>query len=364
MEKTPFYILTPCVKGSLLEQTQDIYRQLQAIIAQSSLSLQALLQARLYVSDATNQCPLLRSTQLVKALEPTGVLTYIEQPPLLGTKIALLLAFVQGKVTEREVHQLADGYVAIIRSNSLTYIMQTVRLSTDVKDEDAEKQTLHAFESHIAQLRARGMNLKEHCHRTWIYVRDIDRHYASVVKARNELFAREELTADTHFIASTGIGGACEHAEALVSIDFFSVSGLDSDKVGYLHAPSYLNSTHEYGVAFERGTWIDLPNERLFIVSGTASIDATGQCVHRGDVLTQAGHLFLNIEKLLESGGGALSDVAYFIVYLRDVSDYVAVQSYMRLRFPHIPMLITEARVCRPEWLIEVECMATKKIYK
>lgn len=360
MERSFFYILSTRVNGTLLEQAQDIYDQLQAIIVQPFTPLNALLQARLYVSDAANQCEMLRSSELAKALQPTGVLTYIEQPPLSGAKIALLLSFVMGEVIGREVHQLSDGHIAIIRTNLLTYVMQTVRPCAEARGEDAELQTRHAFESHIAQLSSLGMSLKNHCHRTWIYVRDIDRHYAAVVKARNELFEREGLTSETHYIASTGIGGAGEHADALVCVDFLSIGGLNASQIGYLHAPQYLNSTHEYGVAFERGTWLDLPQRRLFLVSGTASINASGQCVHRGDVLTQAGRLFLNIEKLLESGGGTLHEVSYFIVYLRDVADYVAVRDYMHLRFPHKPVLITEARVCRPEWLIEVECMATK----
>ena len=76
------------------------------------------------------------------------------------------------------------------------------------------------------------------------------------------------------------------------------------------------------------------------------------------DVVTQTGRLFLNIEKLLDSTGATLKDVKYLIVYLRDVADYPQVQQYLRLRFPGLPFLVTEARVCRPEWLIEVECMA------
>ena len=98
----------------------------------------------------------------------------------------------------------------------------------------------------------------------------------------------------------------------------------------------------------------------LYFISGTASIDKYGQCVHRGDVLTQTGRLFLNIEKLLNDGGATLSDVRYMVVYLRDITDYVKVAEYMRVRFPMVPYLILEARVCRPEWLIEVECIATR----
>ena len=50
----------------------------------------------------------------------------------------------------------------------------------------------------------------------------------------------------------------------------------------------------------------------------------------------------------------------YMVVYLRDISDYPAVARYLALRFPEVPLLITDARVCRPEWLIEVEGVAVR----
>ena len=42
--------------------------------------------------------------------------------------------------------------------------------------------------------------------RTWIYIKDIDNNYIDMVRARNEIFDKNNLTKDTHFIASTGIG--------------------------------------------------------------------------------------------------------------------------------------------------------------
>ena len=192
-------------------------------------------------------------------------------------------------------------------------------------------------------------------------MRDIDCQYHDVVVARNEVFARQGLTKDTHYIASTGIEGASACAGALVAADFLSVQGAQASSVRYLTAPGYLNPTHEYGVAFERGTAIDLPGGRHYFISGTASIDHRGQCVHEGDVETQAGRLFMNIEQLLRDGGATLRDVRYFIVYLRDVADAPVIRRYMALRFPHVPCLLTLGRVCRPQWLIEVECVAVKE---
>lgn len=360
MENCRFYVLQPEAGQTLLQQADDLLHQMENLLRAGECSLDALLQMRIYVTDAANQCVDLRAHRLVADFCGLGVVSFVEQPPLGGGKLAVLLWFVAGKVEGREVRQLPDGQCVRLTVDGLDYLFQTVRWTGEEMPETPELQTKQAFCSHEAQLRSLGLNLKDHCQRTWIYVRDVDNQYAEVVKARNDVFGQCGLTPETHFIASTGIGGASECVNASVAIDFFSVGGLPAEAVSYLHALDYLNPTHEYGVAFERGTRLSLSREQLYMISGTASIDRTGACVHRGDVLTQTGRLFLNIEKLLQSGGASLADVSYFVVYLRDVADKASVSRYLRLRFPDVPCLVLSGRVCRPEWLIEVECMAVK----
>ena len=52
----------------------------------------------------------------------------------------------------------------------------------------------------------------------------------------------------------------------------------------------------------------------------------------------------------------------HIIVYLRDVADYTVVSGMFRRKFPDIPTVIVLAPVCRPEWLVEMECMAIRRI--
>ena len=137
-----------------------------------------------------------------------------------------------------------------------------------------------------------------------------------------------------------------------------SVDGLQRNDVRYLQALKYLNHTREYGVAFERATSLDANGQRYLMLSGTASIDNQGKVLYERDVQAQTERLFLNIEKLLNDGGASLSNLEYAIVYLRDISDYPVVAAYLKKRLHHLPVLIVEARVCRPGWLIEVEGIA------
>ena len=66
-----------------------------------------------------------------------------------------------------------------------------------------------------------------------------------------------------------------------------------------------------------------------------------------------------NVEALLAETEMNIKDhVAQITVYLRDTADYTTVRHLFSTRFPHIPTVITLAPVCRPEWLIEMECIA------
>ena len=216
------------------------------------------------------------------------------------------------------------------------------------------------FDKYIKSITQRGLTLKEHCVRTWIYVADIDVNYQGMVKARNDIFRQYGLTADTHFIASTGIGGFSETRGASVAIDFLTYPDIQEDDKTYLKALDNLNPTHEYGVAFERGTRLTQTDDQTFFISGTASIDKFGHVVYLGDIQRQTARLLENIGALLRDGGATMNDVQYFVIYLRDASDRDVVEQFMQKAFPHTPRILVHAKVCRPEWLVEMECIAKK----
>ena len=238
------------------------------------------------------------------------------------------------------------------------------RLYEDILSTDEEaggltamQQTELIFARHTEWLHENGMTLRDNCMRTWLYVRDIDCNYADVMKGRNAVFEREGLTADTHYIASTGIEGYMAETKSVIAIDFFSVKHHAPQTLQYLNALGYLNRTNEYGVAFERGVKFSVGGNDKVFISGTASIDKHGECLYVGDVARQADRLFLNISQLLAAAERGLENMTYMVVYLRDIADAAFVESYLADRFPSVPHLVVEASVCRPQWLIEVECV-------
>ena len=169
----------------------------------------------------------------------------------------------------------------------------------------------------------------------------MDVNYAGVVKARNEVFVTQDLTEKTHYISSTGIGGRHADPKVTVQMDTYAVDGLKSEQIHYLYAPTHLNPTYEYGVSFERGTYVDYGDRRQVFISGTASINNKGEVVCPGDIRKQTERMWENVEALLKEADCGFGDVGHIIVYLRDMADYTVVKEMFDERFPDTPRVIT-----------------------
>lgn len=307
---------------------------------------------RYFLSDAANQ----KDALLAAVPEsPACSCSIVEQPPLNGTKIALwayLLTNVEKQTFENNLYTTVHGaYKHLWRGTA----------SIPERD-DSYYQTVQLLNELTLQLMTEGGTLADNCVRTWFFVQNVDRNYGGVVRGRNEVFDKVGLTPDTHSIASTGINGRGADVGVLAQLDSYSVIGLQPGQMRYLYAADHLNPTAEYGVRFERGTMVDYGDRRQVFISGTASIDNKGNVLHVGDIRRQTLRMWENVEALLAEADCKFEDVGHMIVYLRDTADYSVVRRMFSERFPNHPVVIVHAPVCRPGWLIEMECMATKEI--
>ena len=326
------------------------YRRLlhaeRELLALPAFSGATVVMRRYFLSDSTNQQPLVER-------EDAAALDRIQQPPLDGAKIAAWLYLQRGVTLEPE-----PGGVAARREH-YRHLWYIGKVSTQG---DSGEQTSLLLADYVNTLASQNATLAGNCLRTWFFVRDVDTNYAPLVRARRHFFAACGLTPATHYIASTGIGGQPSCTAALVQLSAYALMGHVPEQVWHLHAPEYLNPTHEYGVTFERATAVQYADRRHVIVSGTASIDRHGVVVHPGDVELQTRRMWENVEALLHEAQMGFGDVAQSIVYLRDAADYPLVAAMFRERFPDMPVLFVHAPVCRPAWLIEMECMAIAPI--
>lgn len=336
-----YEILFPRHAGSFKERVNELYLSLGDYLDAEKAHGRALRYSKVFLSDISNQYDDLADSLLFRDCLAGAACTIVGQPPLTGYKVALLVA----TGDERQ-----------------DTVFHSMRLTEgEAKGLDAYQQTHELFQRYLRFTRKNELSMYTHLVRTWLYVSDIDTNYEDVVRARNDVFAHYGLTADTHFIASTGIGGQARARGVKVAIDFLTYPNIHERDKQYLKAPDHLNPTHEYGVAFERGTRVDRGNRHTYYISGTASIDNKGRVAYPRDVVKQTGRLLENIGALLKDGGATMRDIKYFIIYLRDMSDNDIVNMMMEKVYPGVPRIIVQANVCRPQWLVEMECVAIKE---
>ncbi len=334
--------------ASTADQLDTIARAARGLA--SALAPEGLrpVMGRWLLSDAANMAPSLPSVASNRM-----ALSVIEQPPLNSTKAALWLYFMPAVVVEA-----AEGDLTIAARPSYTHILMASAALPGMGSHTATAALLKDYDIRLGNL---GSSLADGCVRTWFFVRDVDHFYRGVVSGRNEVFESVGLTPATHFIASTGIEGRPERPDVTVKMDAWAVVGLRPGQISYIQAPDHLNPTYEYGVAFERATAIDYADRRHLLVSGTASIDSEGKIVSPGDIDGQTLRMLENVEALLGRAGMGWDNVAHMIIYLRDIADHRAVERIFAERFPaasSAPRVVVRAPVCRPGWLIEMECMA------
>ena len=328
-------------------QFKNIAKAIEQLQQTKELKKAVLVFKRYFLSDAVNQAHLIKESSDV-------AVSIVQQPPLNGTKASVWLYYVEDSAIQTD----SCGTVVLKRPHyEHLYNMQ---LQKPEQDEFAE--TTHIFEKYIDSLKSRSCTLKENCIRTWIYVQGVDIHYTKMVESRMNFFTQEGLTKDTHYIASTGIEGRYFNPESLVLMDAYAVKGIQQEQIRYLHAPTHLNPTFEYGVTFERGTTVDYGDRRHIFISGTASINNKGEIVYPFNVLKQIERTIENITVLLAEADSQINDISQMIVYLRDTADYETVLVYLQRHYGDIPKVIVWAPVCRPGWLVEIECIAIKEI--
>jgi 2-iminobutanoate/2-iminopropanoate deaminase len=132
-------------------------------------------------------------------------------------------------------------------------------------------------------------------------------------------------------------------------------------------APQALNEAFHYAKpsSFSRGLRLDFGNVALLLISGTASIGNNGESLHIGDFRAQCRRTFQNITDLLASEGATWHDIVRTSCYLRDIDrDYTAFNEertafYAEQELDPLPASTgIQAKLCRPELLVEIEAIA------
>ncbi len=348
-------VVRPTNYGSIDEQMSCLARAYQRAMAGCNLNSGNAVFRRFFCSDLPNQAASLAAYPFSNPRnnEPCAI-SWVRQPPVPPSRVLLWAYHIIDP--QGPLDKVQEGTSIAIRRAALGHHWTTNLTCPDA--ESSYDQTRGLFEQYEAYLRERNLTLADHVIRTWLFVQNIDTNYQGLVAARRELFAQRGLTAETHYIASSGIEGTHANVAAKVAMDAYSISGVRPEQIEFMSALDHLSPTNVYGVTFERGTAVSYRDRKHLFISGTASIDHEGKILHPGNVLRQMDRTLENVEALLKNSGATLADMSNYIVYLRDPSDYEMAQSRMREQFGNAPVSIVLGAVCRPGWLIEIEGIA------
>lgn len=98
----------------------------------------------------------------------------------------------------------------------------------------------------------------------------------------------------------------------------------------------------------------------VLYVSGTLALGADGKLVGAGDVRVQTRHVLESIKSVLAAAGGRMSDIAFNQIFLKDLTDYAAMNEVYREYFPSSPpaRYCIRADLVKPEFLVEIASTA------
>jgi enamine deaminase RidA (YjgF/YER057c/UK114 family) len=365
-----YFLCRPeCGTTDVATQAESVYRAMLEVLASEGASLATVASETLFVSDNRRDLEVILDTRR-KVLEEAEsgpcrpVTAVIGQPPLRnGARFELsALAVIPH---HQQSPSLTDVWsTPACDCEACTRVpAKLVRVGEQTHayagniygaGEDAFEQTYAMFCSGEELLREAGMSFHE-VHRTWIYLRDMDRDYADFNRARREFFRSRGIEL---MPASTAVGGEPSADAHDLSMRLYAVKSPEPLNVEPMSAPT-LNEAWMYGSDFSRGLKTEDANKITLHVSGTASIDEAGRTVHVGDFEAQAERMLVNISSLLEAQGASFQDLVSAVAYLKNAEDAPLLRAILHEHgFEGFPCTLVEAPICRPELLCEIEAVA------
>ncbi len=205
--------------------------------------------------------------------------------------------------------------------------------------------------------------------RVWNWIPDINsntrglEHYRQFNIGRQNAFIAHNRLSDTGSIpAATAVGS---RAEALI-VHFLAGRCIPValENPRQVEAYRYPEKYGPRSPTFSRGGWIDLGQQNILFISGTASI-VGHSTMHAGDAAAQTRESIHNIAAVVaEANRMARSDVydlnlLSYRVYFRNKQDLTKIRAELdRLIQPFATTLYLQADICRADLLVEIEATA------
>lgn len=359
----------PAAAADAGQQTEAAYRAILDVLEAEGGSFGSVVSETLFLRSLRADLDPVRATRqqvlaACAAWPHQPATTEIEQPPLheracLEISVQAVLPIEPPLRIDTFEARPACGCAECARSRGLrVHVGEEARLYASGlygRGKGAYDQTLAMFAGAEDLLRQAGMEFRDVV-RTWIHLRDMDRDYAELNRARRAFLAARGIDPAP---ASTGIGGGPAPEGHDLCLGFYAVQAQGAPTARAVMQAPTLNEAPAYGSDFSRGIRVVETNKIALHVSGTASIDEAGRTAHPGDFDAQADRMLVNVAALLERQGATFGDVVSAITYLKRPADAQRLRDRLRKAgFEGFPNALVAAPICRPELLCEVEALA------
>ena len=357
-----FFLCRPAAAGDAGAQAENLYHAAARALEGAGGSLASVVSETLFLRSVGSDLEAVRAARARVVGETTHrpARTEIEQPPL--DEEARLTLAVQA-VVPHGPPLAAEGFGTGSACGSAGSHGLRIHLGGEARlyagalhghGADAYEQTLAMFAAAEELLQRAGMEFRDVV-RTWIHLREMDRDYADLNRARRAFFEARGIDPAP---ASTGIGGGPAFEAQDLCMGLYAVAAAHPPVRRVMSAPT-LNEATQYGSDFARGMRVEEANKVALHVSGTASIDEAGATAHTGDFDAQVERMLVNVAALLEGQGAGFGDVVSAITYLKRREDAVRLREKLReAGFEGFPNALVLAPICRPELLCETEALA------
>ena len=177
-------------------------------------------------------------------------------------------------------------------------------------------------------------------------------NYRRFCTGRLRAFANNDI-ANEQFPAASAVG----HFQEGITIYALTCS----ETVSHFANPRQVDAfkyPRQYGPSspsFARASTVNINNDKLCFISGTASI-LGHETVHEGDLLLQLQTIQENIQLLLEETEFNATDIRTLRVYLRHKEDFTVCEEIVSKHYPGATAIYTHADICRSDLLVEIEC--------
>lgn len=369
---TLYVCVRPAGEGDAEYQFSEIYRQLGSLLGEQGASRRHVITEKVYLADVAGDAEQFRTIRETYYTAGNGhgsslpATTFVQQPPatpgVLGELQCLVMVpLADEPLNVRDLTGLpapAAGKVVSARGYDHIF-MQNITGGHFGDGMDYAGQAEDMF--HIAErvLKQEHLTFRDVI-RTWIYLDEMERDYATLNRVRSEFFQQNQVE---RVPASTGIQGGVYPPDRGGLLDLYALRTDREVDIRVMHAPT-LNEAWSYGSAFSRGMAVQREDRVMLYVSGTASIDTSGQVVHVGDTARQVERMLLNITELLAGSDATPENIIRATTYLKDGADFDTFRHvYAEHGYPlDVPHTICEAAVCRPDWLVETEVTAVVSV--